>query len=184
MEDDRKAGWRDGLLAIELLYTQLADATQPLDEIHRGRLHCAEGCSACCVDDLTVYQIEAENIRRHHAELLATGLPHPEGACAFLDEAGSCRIYAQRPYVCRTQGYPLRWFAESPDGDLVEWRDICPLNEDDRPIQELLPEDCWTIGPTEEELSRIQLALPGRRMTRVRLRDLFRTKSAPDPTGG
>jgi hypothetical protein len=126
-----------------------------------------------------VYEVEAANIRRHHAELLAVSLPHPVGACAFLDAAGACRIYAQRPYVCRTQGYPLSWFAEGPDGDLVEWRDICPLNEDDRPIRELLPEDCWAIGPVEEDLVHMQLALPGRRLTRVRLRDLFQVKSAP-----
>ena len=35
--------------------------------------------------------------------------PHPPGACAMLDADGACRVYAARPYVCRTQGLPLRW---------------------------------------------------------------------------
>jgi hypothetical protein len=161
------------LEALEAFYREIADTTRQLDEIHRTRLRCSRGCSSCCVDDLSVYEIEAENIRRHHAELLASATPHPPGACAFLDHAGACRVYPQRPYVCRTQGYPLRWLAAGPDGDPVEWRDICPINEDERPIVELLPQDCWTIGPAEERLAQLQLASATHRMHRIRLRTLF-----------
>jgi Fe-S-cluster containining protein len=172
--------WNEVLAALEALYRDLERDTRRLDELHRGRLTCGEGCTFCCVDNLTVHEVEAEDIRRHHADLLATGTPNPEGACAFLDEKGACRIYAHRPYVCRTQGYPLRWLAEGDHGDMVEWRDICPLNEDGRPIQELLPEDCWTVGPVEERLAELQLEAGGRKLTRVRLRDLFLTKPAPE----
>ena len=166
------------LAALEAFYREIAETTRQLDEIHRTRLRCCKGCASCCVDDLTVYEIEAENIRRHHADLLASGAPHPPGACAFLDQAGACRIYPERPYVCRTQGYPLRWLAAGPDGDPVEWRDICPINEDERPIVELLPQDCWTIGPAEERLAQLQIASATRRMHRVPLRSLF-TQSEP-----
>ena len=86
--------------------------------LHAERLHCRRGCSACCVDDLTVFAVEAAPIRRNHAELLTHGVAHAEGACAFLDDEGACRIYAERPYVCRTQGLPLRW-VEERDGNLV-----------------------------------------------------------------
>jgi hypothetical protein len=120
---------------------------------------------------LTVFDVEAEPIRRQYAELLANGAPHEEGACAFLDAEGSCRIYAERPHVCRTQGLPLRW-TEERDGDVVELRDICPLNDPGEPIVELAPDDCWSIGPVEERLARLELANPEPK-ARVRLRDLF-----------
>jgi hypothetical protein len=76
------------------------------------------------------------------------------------------------PYVCRTQGLPLRWLEDLGD-DVVEMRDICPLNEPGTPIEELDPADCWTIGPYEDRLQAIARAFePG--MGRVRLRGLFR----------
>ncbi len=136
--------------------------------LHAERLHCRRGCSACCVDDLTVFAVEAAPIRRNHAELLTHGVAHAEGACAFLDDEGACRIYAERPYVCRTQGLPLRWVEERDGGD-VELRDICPLNEAGQPIEHLSEDACWTIGPFEERLGRLVSGPP----TRVRLRDLF-----------
>ena len=108
---------------IASLHADIDRATRRLHLVHAARLQCREGCSSCCIDDLTVFEVEAEQVRRHHAELLATGTPHAVGACAFLDERGACRIYAQRPYVCRTQGLPLRWSEEGDDGT-VERRDI------------------------------------------------------------
>jgi len=153
-----------------------------LTVLHAERLRCARGCHGCCVDDLTVFQIEADRIRAHHAELLATGAPHPEGACAFLDAEGACRIYAHRPYVCRTQGLPLRWIDEV-EGELAELRDICPLNEPGEPIEELPEDACWELGPIEERLAATELeegraagdsGAPEATRPRVRLRDLFR----------
>lgn len=127
------------------------------------------------MDGLTVFDVEAEPIRLGHAGLLATGVPHAEGACAFLDPEGACRIYAQRPYVCRTQGLPLRWIEEQ-DGEPVELRDICPLNEAGEPIEQLLVEACWTVGPVEERLARLQLASARTASGRTSLRALFVTK--------
>jgi len=156
------------------LYRDVDDAVQPLREKHRDRLHCRPGCASCCVDDITVFAVEAEQIARHHTELLEHGIPHAAGACAFLDAAGRCRIYEQRPYVCRTQGLPLRWMDEDENGNIVEMRDICPLNEEGTPVEKLAPEDCWTIGFVEERLAELQHHHGGAAMTRVRLRTLFR----------
>lgn len=168
--------------AVERVHADVDRAVRRLTVLHAERLRCARGCHDCCVDDLTVFQIEADRIRAHHAELLAVGAPHPEGACAFLDAEGACRVYEQRPYVCRTQGLPLRWIDEV-DGELAELRDICPLNDGGEPI-EALPEDaCWELGPIEERLGRVEVeqgdAAAGsggssRVRVRVRLRDLFR----------
>jgi Fe-S-cluster containining protein len=116
-----------------------------------------------------VFEVEAERIRTRHAGLLATGEPHARGACALLDAEGACRVYADRPYVCRTQGLPLRWIDE---GRGVELRDICPLNEPGEPLETLSESACWTLGETEARLAELQRDF-GRAGQRVALRALF-----------
>ena len=148
---------------IDALHEEIDRAAAALAARHRERMACGRGCSGCCVDDLTVFAVEAERIRRGAPELLATAAPHPPGRCAFLGTEGECRIYALRPYVCRTQGLPLRWLDHAAQ---AEYRDVCELN--DIPVETLEPEECWTIGETEERLARLQ---PDGK--RVRLRELF-----------
>ncbi len=189
-----------GVSAVHAAVTKVA---RHLEMVHAERLHCREGCSSCCVDELSVFQVEADLIREHHAALLSDGAPHPVGACAFLDEGGSCRIYEERPYVCRTQGLPLRWLEDGPES--TELRDICPLNDVDpglEPLEALKVEDCFTLGPFEEVLAMLQIAQskarqsepseagqgsrvdqtqtsqaePLQTMSRTRLRDLFDAK--------
>jgi len=142
---------------------------------HGTRLTCRRGCSGCCQDGLTVYTVEAMRIEAEHGALLREGRPGPAGACAFLDTEGGCRIYESRPYVCRTQGLPLRWLEEGEDWEFVERRDICPLNAEGQPIEALPDDECWEIGPVEDRLSLAQEALDGGRLQRVSLRGLFRS---------
>jgi hypothetical protein len=148
-------------------------AVRRLERRHRGRLQCGCGCHDCCVDGVTVFEIEALRIRNAHEALLRDGDPHPEGKCAFLNPDGACRIYEDRPYVCRTQGLPLRWVEDAPDGSPVEHRDICPLNDAGTPITELDPGDCWLLGPVEGRIAELQSRLDGGEMRRVPLRSLF-----------
>jgi hypothetical protein len=161
------------LAAVIRLHAEVDRETDRLGSIHTARLQCRNGCRDCCVDGLTVFAVEAERIRRHHAELLSRETPHPPGACAFLDERGSCRIYADRPYVCRTQGLPLRWIGSGPDGEPAELRDICPLNEAGPPVETLSPDACWEIGPTESRLAALQASLDAGALHRIPLRSLF-----------
>ncbi|MCA9551988.1 MAG: YkgJ family cysteine cluster protein [Myxococcales bacterium] len=166
-------GAEEAAAALVALHAEVDAEVAPLVTRHGARLTCQKGCSQCCVDDLTVFEVEAARIRANHAALLAEGQPHPAGACAFLDEAGACRIYPDRPYVCRTQGLPLRWEDEDDAGAWVERRDICALNEAGEPDLVALPaEDCWTLGPVEGRLATLQVRLTAR-PDRVRLRDLF-----------
>jgi len=149
--------------------------TAPLVAQHRDRLQCARGCNACCVDGISVFALEAARIVAHHGELLETGAAHPEGACAFLDAEGACRIYEHRPYVCRTQGLPLRWLEERGD-ELVELRDCCELNFADdsgASLTELPEEQCFTLGPVEQRLR--EEAEQASAAERVALRSLFRS---------
>jgi uncharacterized protein len=168
---------QQSLTDLQALYREVDGTSRGLEQVHGSRLTCCRGCSMCCVDDLTVFEVEAENIRRSHSELLQAAVPHERGACAFLDVDGACRIYPDRPYVCRTQGLPLRWLDEDENGDFIEFRDICPLNDegDVEPIEELPEEECWSIGPMEERLAKLQLEFGAGKLTRVPLRSLFAT---------
>ncbi len=160
------------------LHDEVDRETRALAAVHADRLQCRRGCHACCVDELTVTQIEAERIRRAQPELLATGAPHPVGACAFLDGEGACRIYAERPLVCRSQGLPLQIFFEDEEEQIEERRDICPLNLAGGPPLESLPEAaCWLVGPHELRLTILDERAGGSDEARVGLRDLFRTRS-------
>ncbi|MGB7568294.1 MAG: YkgJ family cysteine cluster protein, partial [Chitinivibrionales bacterium] len=91
------------------LHKAIDQLVDRLSLMHDSRLRCKRGCYDCCVDDVSVFEIEALNIRHFNEALLKTGIPHPKGLCAFLDNKGACRIYEHRPYVCRTQGLPLHW---------------------------------------------------------------------------
>src|SRR5512145_343033 len=169
---------RDALAAVRALHEDVDRASATLARRHGARLHCGRGCHACCVDGITVFEVEAERIRLAHPELLRTGTPHPAGACAFLGDAGECRVYAERPYVCRTQGLPLRWVEEDERGERVEKRDICPLNAEGEPLEALPEPACWTLGPFEDRLRRIQEASDGGVGRRVALRTLFRRSTS------
>ena len=160
------------------LHRMVDEAAADVAEIHGDRLRCGRGCSDCCVDDISVFEVEAARIRTHCGELLTGAIPHPPGACAFLDGEGSCRVYEHRPYVCRTQGIPLRWTEEIEPGELAELRDICPLNDaGEPPVEEMEEEACWTIGPFEERLAGLQYASNKGFMTRAPLRSLFTSKN-------
>jgi uncharacterized protein len=158
---------------LKQFYREIDARTARLSEIHAERLNCKKGCSACCVEGITVFEIEAAHIEKNHPELLEAETPHETGGCAFLDEDGACRIYEDRPYVCRTQGLPLRWLDEL-ENELVELRDICPLNEEGEPLENLPEDVCWTIGEFEAKLAGLQKEFGKGEMTRRKLRDLFR----------
>jgi hypothetical protein len=61
-----------------------------------------------------VTRVEADAIRAlvaswPSAEVLRDVGPH----CAALDAAGRCKIYAARPFVCRSHGAPIRMHEHS-----------------------------------------------------------------------
>ncbi len=178
-EPTRLSKAAEALAALRRLHDEVDRRVAALGPRHGSRLQCRRGCAACCVDDLTVSQIEAQRIRRAHRRLLEEGAPHGRGACAFLSEGGACRIYPDRPYVCRTQGLPLRWMEEDASGRIREQRDVCELNLPGPPLASLEEEACWTLGPTELELDRIEREWRPGPQRRIRLRDLF---ARPQPS--
>lgn len=169
----------DALAELRELHDEVDARAAALASRHAGRLRCGRGCSACCIDGLSVFEVEAERIRRAHAELLERGEPRAPGACAFLDAQGACRVYADRPYVCRTQGLPLRLLFERPDGEVEETRDICERNLAGAPLASLPEDALWTLGPVEARLAELQARLDGGVGRRVALRALWRPGRAP-----
>ncbi len=168
--------WLDRLAE---LYAEIDARAGALHARLESCLVCRRGCSDCCQDDLTVLEIEAAWILAHrHRWADPAGDPHPPGRCAFLDDTGACRIYRWRPYVCRTQGLPLRWCDESGE---EAGRSTCPLNEDEmgrrgRSLAGLTPGDCWTLGEFEARLASLQAEATGEfAPRRIRLRSLFTT---------
>lgn len=157
---------------VEALHRTVDELVQPLSARLGDRLVCRRGCAACCVDDLTVFEVEAALIRERHPDVLA-GAAAPPGACAMLGAEGECRVYASRPYVCRTQGLPLRW-AEAG----AERRDICPLNDEQGDLFALSTDDCWTLGPVEQRLAAAQARASGGEGARVALRSLFSAQAS------
>lgn len=160
---------------LRAIHEQVESAAAELAALHSTRLRCAPGCSDCCVDGIEVFEVEAERIRQEFPEVLGER-PAPRGRCAFLDAAGRCRVYDARPYVCRTQGLPLRWFGEGPGGAIAEYRDICPLNEDGPALVELPDDACWLLGPVEGQLAAAQ-STTGHPGARIALRALFERAS-------
>lgn len=82
---------------------------------------CKLGCSACCHTQVSVTSDEAELLAMHInngleidreklKSLMLAGndddkyfaIPYQDRACIFLDSKGACRVYADRPAVCRT----------------------------------------------------------------------------------
>ena len=168
------AATRRGIEKIQRLFAEVDGSVERLTRYHGDRLACRRGCTGCCLDGLAIFEVEAGPIRENCRDELARA-PHPPGACAFLDTEGACRIYAHRPYVCRTQGLPLRWFSEGDDGQFAELRDICELNEAGNPIESLGADSCWLLGPVEEQLAELQVSEGGGGSGgRVYLRALFR----------
>lgn len=158
--------------ALKQFYSALDSHVHSIEEKNKSRINCKKGCFSCCKDDLEVFGIEAEYIRKNQQEFLKTNSPAPIGACAFLNEEGACRIYDSRPFVCRTHGVPIAYLQEDEEGEF-ELRDICPLNEEGEPLEELPEEKLFQNSSWEEKIVILQLMVDKGKMDRVILRNLF-----------
>ena len=128
------------------LFLEQADSQfERVHTAHESQFQCRAGCHSCCQAGLTVSAIERENIRAYllaHPALMVQ-LASEKGAqtgCAFLDTEGRCRIYATRPFVCRSHGAPIA-IAEEDYYRI----DVCELNFKTLDIAELPPEDFFIL---------------------------------------
>jgi len=110
-----------------------------------AEMSCRAGCGGCCLVELSVSNVEAaammDYLRSLHPEeqrRVAMQVLRPQFGsqprCVLLDDDDSCRLYAARPLVCRSQGLPLRYPHELIPAEAVRVRltngvvTVCPLN--------------------------------------------------------
>lgn len=153
-------------------YKELDKAINRIEKYHKDNMNCGKGCKDCCIDGITVFEVEAKYIK-HYNPALKNFRRVTKTGCLFLDEKNECIIYETRPYVCRTQGLPLRWIDDSGN-EAVEMRDICPLNEKQINVESLPQKQVWYIGPFESKLASLQFKYGKGKMKRVELKTLFK----------
>lgn len=129
-------------MKIHDLYDKISQFEQQVTPSTRELSSCRRGCSKCCYTDISVFEVEANNIRSWFHSLAAAKKAELSklwsapalktmsfsgeevSSCVFLNQE-SCSIYEARPLICRTQGHALS-FREGKD----MFVDICPLNEE------------------------------------------------------
>nr|WP_245249676.1 YkgJ family cysteine cluster protein [Methanolinea mesophila] len=79
----------------------------------------------------------------------------PAGSCWFL-ENGSCRIYRQRPSICRI--YPSMLHREPDEEGIVDWRQVSGLNEHGEYHHDIPPEECTELARETKEYENAVLS--------------------------
>ena len=96
------AGYPDVAAKIDAFFARV-------EARHGAAMQCHTGCSDCCHTTLSVTPVEAAAIRALVASWDSPAILREVGPhCAALDAAGRCKIYAARPFVCRSHGAPIR----------------------------------------------------------------------------
>lgn len=118
---------------------------------------CGVGCHSCCLPGLTVNPLEAEAIRRYldaHPEKRSAP-SFGKNRCRFLGANGACSIYEARPLVCRSHGAPLQY--RDPENkkfeEALRFRDVCPLNFQEKDLGKLPAEDVFNLDTVNTLLS-------------------------------
>jgi len=156
--------------------------------LHGERMQCREGCDGCCRRHLTVVPLEAQALaaaalalgngeRRGLDEHLGSwderfGDGVVEAPCPLLRE-GRCLLYAARPLICRTHGFPLRT-RPSGDPDAEEPSSLvwCELNFGDADARPPDERGVLDIDRVNRALGAVQeLARRGGSTRRVPIRD-------------
>lgn len=159
---------------INDLYKKVAQFESELGTDIKSLSQCKNGCSKCCYTDISIFEVEASNIRKWFASLSIDQqnsikdkwqLPQTEGSCAFLRNE-SCTIYEARPLICRTQGLALRYMEEGEP-----FIDICPLNEE--MIEEMEDKDVMNLDLLNTIISKLETdSANGVNRPRISLKDL------------
>lgn len=128
------------LLPWQQLATKVDTFFDGVQARHGRLMRCAEGCSDCCGEALSLLPVEAAVVWRGLRGLersLRRDLRRrasSDGPCVLLHQ-GRCAVYGQRPLVCRSHGLPLLYSEPERDprdevtparpGSELSW---CPLN--------------------------------------------------------
>jgi len=97
----------DFIMRLDSLCIQIGHELQ-------DHMQCRRGCTACCIAGISLMPVEAYYIAEHIPKEKKTECA-PSTSCIFLNR-GLCSIYAYRPVLCRTQGYPLVYHSGAGEG--------------------------------------------------------------------
>lgn len=167
----------------------LADIDRYADVLRKRfavEITCHLGCTGCCQQHLSVFDVEADALREliaglppatrerlrvqaraalaREAELadnpppLSTEFPpNPETAVPCPALVdGACSVYDARPVICRTHGFPLLYVDEEAQEALL---DVCPLNFSESPddLEALTENDLFEMNIVNERLARANI---------------------------
>ncbi len=171
-------------------YHQLLADIDRYAEVLRKRfaveITCHLGCTGCCQQHLSVFDVEADALREllgrlpsatrerlrdraraalaREADLadvpppLATEFPpNPETTVPCPALVdGACSVYDARPVICRTHGFPLLYVDEEAQEALL---DVCPLNFSESPddLEALTENDLFEMNIINERLARANI---------------------------
>lgn len=115
---------KDSIKRTRFFHQQIDEQIDDLleDEVVSKHISCKKGCSACCHSQVSITRDEAslladkiinENVEVNWSKLFIQAKAENSSAdffkiaygtrgCVFLGREGDCRIYADRPAVCRT----------------------------------------------------------------------------------
>lgn len=175
------------LAQYQALLNWITQTTSDLTSQFPTELTCHRGCTGCCQQHLSVFEVEAESLRQflktlpesvrqklsHQARTTLereaqfeaqnivpdTEFP-PDPARAIPCPAlvdGDCAVYPARPVICRTHGFPLLYVDEETDEALL---DVCPLNftEAEDRLESLTETEVIPMTDINEHLVRANLA--------------------------
>jgi uncharacterized protein len=178
-------------MSLIVLYDKVKSFEAAQTQAIRAESQCQKGCSRCCYVDLSVFELEANNIRAwfrtlpsgQQNELIEKWNPPANqtenffgkivSACPFLSNE-SCTIYEARPLICRTQGLPMKFKSEC-----VVVLDVCPLNE--KMLNEVTDSEVLNLDLLNQILSQLELvdakSVARKRVNLKELREEFKTSA-------
>ena len=86
---------------------KIYDLADEVGKVLAPHMVCEKGCSHCCRIDVAVTAVEAQYIQKNvgitpdMGHTVTSGHGDTKQPCSFLDAAGTCTIYAHRPFACR-----------------------------------------------------------------------------------
>lgn len=138
------------------LYAELITKIDAYEKLLIGQygshLFCRKGCSGCCILE-SVCSVEAFILSKALAscppqflsQLISSADKEKNEQCVFL-QSGGCSLYAHRPVICRTHGYPILI-----DGKI----DYCPKNF--TAVKTIESQYILHLAALNESLARINL---------------------------
>lgn len=170
-------------MKIQDLYDKIALFEEKISPSVREQSSCKMGCAKCCYTDISIFEVEAKNLRSWFTSLtdekkleLKSYWKEPSrqtrsfsgedvSSCVFLHNE-MCTVYEARPLICRTQGHALN-FREGAES----YVDICPLNED--MLESIQSSEVMNLDLLNSILSGLEKLDSGNQeRKRIRLKDL------------